>query len=326
LGGKEGAREAYRGIKMTLHEKEEVMEEKNELAIIVKESGLEPAKAQVMLDNFSDYFKVAAEWEVRAKTIIVKDASQIVDMKMARTGRLFLREKRIAIENTRKELKEQALREGKAIDGIANVLKALIVPIEEYLEQQERFVEIKTAAEAEARRIEAEKKAEEERIAKEKAEAEERERIRLENIRLQKEAEEREKAITAERAKVEAERQRKEKELAEERRKAEEERMKVERERQAEREKQARILAEQKEKAETARAKIEVERQRREEEIAEERGRVEAERRAEREKQESILAEERIKVEAEIAAAKAKLKAMITCPKCGHKFSSGDSQ
>ena len=244
------------------------MEERNELAIIVKESGLESAKAQVMLDKFSDYFKVAADWEIRAKTIIVKDASQIVDMKMARTGRLFLREKRIAIESTRKELKEQALREGKAIDGIANVLKALIVPIEEYLEQQERFVEIKAAAEVEARRIEIEKRIEEERITKEKAEAEERERIRKENIRLQKEAEEREKAIAAERAKVEAERQRKEKELAEER------------------------------------------------------VRVEAERQAEREKAEA----ERAKVEAEKAAVEAKLKAIITCPKCGHKFSSGDSR
>jgi len=48
-------------------------------------------------------------------------------------------------------------------------------------------------------RIAAEKKAEEERIAREKAEAEERERIRLDNIRLQKEAEEREKQIVAER-------------------------------------------------------------------------------------------------------------------------------
>jgi hypothetical protein len=40
-------------------------------------------------------------------------------------------------------LKEQALREGKAVDGIANVLKALIVPLEEHLDKQERFVEIR---------------------------------------------------------------------------------------------------------------------------------------------------------------------------------------
>lgn len=55
-------------------------------------------------------------------------------------------------------------------------------------------------------RIEAEKKAEAERIAKEKAEAAERERIRLDNERLKKEAEQKEKELAAERAKAEQER------------------------------------------------------------------------------------------------------------------------
>jgi len=62
-------------------------------------------------------------------------------------------------------------------------------------------------------RKEAERKAEEERIAREKAEAEERERIRKENIRLQKEAQERERKAKIEaekRAKAEAERLEKE--------------------------------------------------------------------------------------------------------------------
>jgi hypothetical protein len=54
-------------------------------------------------------------------------------------------------------------------------------------------------------RIAAEKKAEEDRIAREKADAEAREAQRLENIRLQKEAEEREKEMAAERKKAEAE-------------------------------------------------------------------------------------------------------------------------
>jgi hypothetical protein len=114
----------------------------NQLQVLVRESGLEQSKAQVLLERFQDYFQIAAEWEAKAKTIKVTDAKQQADMQMARVGRLFLREKRIAIENTRKELKEQSLREGKAIDGLANVLKAVIVPIEEYLDQQEHFVEI----------------------------------------------------------------------------------------------------------------------------------------------------------------------------------------
>ena len=212
----------------------------NKLSIIVKESGLEKTKAQVLLDNFSDYFQVAAEWETRARTINVTDIKQVVDMQMAKVGRLFLREKRIAIEKTRKELKEQSLREGKAIDGIANVLKALIVPIEEHLEKQEKFIEIKQAEEAERLRIEEEEKVEAERIAKEKAEEEERiakekaaeaERIRIkkENERLEKEAEAREKKMMQERVeaekarKIQEEKARKEKEESDRKIKAEQE-------------------------------------------------------------------------------------------------------
>ena len=162
----------------------------NQLEIIVKESGLEQTKAQVILTKFQDYFDLASKWEQKAKTILVTDEKQTSDMKMARIGRLELREKRLAIENTRKELKEQSLREGKAIDGIANVLKALIVPIEDYLEKQEKFVEIRLTERTEQLRLEAEKKIEEERIAKEKFEAEEREKMRLENEKLRKEAQE----------------------------------------------------------------------------------------------------------------------------------------
>ncbi len=145
---------------------------------------------------------------VLAKTLVVTNEIQTVIMKL---GRLHLPEKRLAIERTRKELKEQSLREGKAIDGIANVLQALIIPIEEYLGQQENFVQIREAERAEAKRIEDERLAEEARIAAEKAEAEERIRIRLENERLRAEAEVREKVLKAEReaaeaAKAEAER------------------------------------------------------------------------------------------------------------------------
>src|SRR3990167_11554818 len=166
-----------------------VIEKENQLAVIVKESGLEPSKAAYILENFQSYFEIAAEWEVKAKTLIVTNPYQKAEMEQAREGRLFLREKRIAIENSRKKLKEEALREGKAIDGIANVLKALIVPIEEYLDAQERFVEIEEEKKAAIIRAEVEKRMEDERLAKEKADAEALEKDRLENERLKKEAE-----------------------------------------------------------------------------------------------------------------------------------------
>ena len=218
-------------------------EQQNKLELIVEKSGLDKQKQDYILERFQDFFKIASEWETTAKSIVVTRPDQVAEMKMAREGRLFLKGKRVEIEKGRKELKEQSLREGKTIDGIASTLKDLIEPIEDYLSEQERFVEIEEEKRKEALRIERtalltpfnidltvynlgemkqeqfdgllkaqteivenQKKLEFERIAKEKSEAEERERIRIENEKLRKEAERREKEIAEERAKAEAER------------------------------------------------------------------------------------------------------------------------
>ncbi len=181
-----------------------VIEQENQLSTIVKESGLEGTKAKYILENFQNYFEIASEWELKAKTLVVTRADQTAEMQMARSGRLFLKEKRLAIEKSRKELKEEALREGKAIDGIANVLKALIVPIEEYLDQQEHFVEIHQEKKEAVMRLEIEarmKKEEEDRIRKD---AEERERLRIENDRLAKENAEKDRIAAEQRKKAEA--------------------------------------------------------------------------------------------------------------------------
>ncbi len=268
----------------------------NQLQVIVKESGLDQTKADYILNQFQNYFELASEWEKKAKTIIVTDEKQEVDMKMARTGRLFLREKRIAIEDARKKLKEQSLREGKAIDGIANVLKALIIPIEEYLEKQEKFVEIREAEKAELIRIEVEKKMEEDRLKAEQEALAEQARIKAENERLKNEAEAKEKALQAERAKVEAEKQE-----AERKAKAEQDRLKKEAEAQLAEE---RKIAEAKRKEEQDRAYAEIERIRKanEEKFAKEREEKEKERM------------ERLKLEEE-------LRNQIECPHCHKKFS-----
>lgn len=229
----------------------------NELEVIVKESGLDKSKSDILLQNFKDYFEIAGDWEKKAKMLVVTDENQVAEMKMAREGRLFLREKRIAIENSRKNLKEQSLREGKAIDGIANVLKALIIPIEEYLDQQEHFVEIRKAKEEELLRIEADKKAEAERLAQEEAERKEQERIRLENIKLQKEAIAREAKMAEEQKlaedKLRAEQEANEKIQAEIRAKAEADRIKAEETARLEKEKADKIIADERAKAENER-------------------------------------------------------------------------
>src|SRR5437868_2781361 len=109
---------------------EESLGQNAALAKIVRESGLGKTKADIVLERFQDYFRIASEWERKSRMLSVTRADQITEMQMARDGRLFLKEKRTEVERTRKTLKEESLREGKAIDGIANVLKGLIEPIE----------------------------------------------------------------------------------------------------------------------------------------------------------------------------------------------------
>lgn len=169
----------------------------DKLQLIINDSGLETTEARDLFETFKHYFDIAEEWEIKAKTIVVTNENQKAEMAMARVGRLFLRDKLIVLEKARKGKKEQSLRKGKAIDGIANIIKMLLVPIQEYFYRQEHFIEIRDAEIAEQKRIEADQllreKEEAERIAREKAEIAERERIRKENETLRAEAIERER-------------------------------------------------------------------------------------------------------------------------------------
>lgn len=175
---------------------EEDLEEsvpQNQLAIIVKESELSEDKSSVLMSKFASFFVDVQVWEKKAKAIVVKDESQKVIMDQARQGRLFIRKVRLDIEKCRKELKEQSLREGKAIDKVSNFLKDALEPIETHLDKQEHFVEYREAEKEALVRSEVERKLEEQRIEEEKRKAEELEVTRRENEKLRKEAEERNK-------------------------------------------------------------------------------------------------------------------------------------
>lgn len=118
----------------------------NQLAIVVNEAGLAEQKSEQLLKSFVGFFAEAKEITAQAKDIIVTDETQKPMMERARKLRLQLRDIRTkGVEATRVQLKEQALREGKAIDGLANVIKALIIPVEEHLEKQEKFAELREA-------------------------------------------------------------------------------------------------------------------------------------------------------------------------------------
>lgn len=133
------------------------MSKNNQLIQIVEKAGLEKSKAEFILEQFSGYFKIASEWEKKAKTLIVTNEEQKDEMQLAREGRLFLKDKRVTIEKTRKGLKEQSLREGQTIDSIARILKNLIEPIEQHLLSQERFAAIQREKRAEILKAKREK-------------------------------------------------------------------------------------------------------------------------------------------------------------------------
>lgn len=113
----------------------------NQLTEVAEKKGLGGSKAKELIENFSEFFDTATKIESMAMGITVTDESQKGDIAKAREMRLKLQKIRGKTEEKRKELKEQSLREGKAIDGVANIIKALIVPAEKHLEAQEKFVE-----------------------------------------------------------------------------------------------------------------------------------------------------------------------------------------
>lgn len=67
----------------------------------------------------------------------IKNLTDKEGYKAVREARLTVKEKRVGVEKRRKELKEDSLRFGKAVDAEAKRITALLEPIESHLEAQE---------------------------------------------------------------------------------------------------------------------------------------------------------------------------------------------
>jgi len=96
-----------------------------------------------LLTSFQPFFNEARPLIEEAKKIKVESADDKDVMAKSKELRAKLRDIRGKAEEKRVEIKDQSLRESRAIDGMSNIFKALIVPVEKYLEQQEKFVELK---------------------------------------------------------------------------------------------------------------------------------------------------------------------------------------
>lgn len=126
------------------------------LAVAALETGLEISIQEMLVSRFTPFLEQTAEWRERAESLVVTDINQTREMKMAREARLALREIRINADKLRKELKEDSLRYGRAVQGVYNVIETNISPIEKHLEAQEKFKEIYEMKQREAIRAQRE--------------------------------------------------------------------------------------------------------------------------------------------------------------------------
>lgn len=271
----------------------------NELQVILTEQNVAKENAKQLLEAFGAPFEEAGKILAEYQTIVVTEEDQFDLMADARSKRLALKNIRVDVEKKRKELKEDSLRTGRAIDSVAKFVKEIIEPAEKYLEEQEKFAEIRQAeraAKTKAERIEklmqytddisaynidtmdetafttllnGLKSLHEAKLAEQK-------RIEDERIAKQKADAEEQERVRVENAKLKKEAEEREAKIAEEQRQHEAE---IAKERKATEEREAKIRAEREAEQKAAQAKLDEERKKREA--------LEAEQRAEREKAEA---------------------------------------
>jgi hypothetical protein len=300
----------------------EIVQE-NSLIQIVETSGLEKSKGANITESLSKFFDKASEWNNTIESIVITDPSETGKMKMAKEGRLFLKNLRLEglkiVELKRGEIKARMaddVLEDKLWLKAGQMMEATFKNLETKLEDKEKFAE----------RWEADRKQKlmQERItllnpyqefvpfgietslgemeasefdkllngAKLQLEAKKEAERKAEEERIlfeKKQAEEREK-IRLENERLKKEAEEKEKQLAEERKKAEAEKKAIEekarKEREAAEKEAAKLRAEQE-------AKLKKER--------EEKEKLEMELQAKKDAEEKAKQEEQAKAEAELA-------------------------
>lgn len=137
-----------------------------DLQVIISEQGIEESDAKRLAEAFGGPFQEAGSillnFSINSKKELVpsKDAVKVTEeddlegMKKAREQRLILKKARTTVENKRKELKDNIVKQGNAIDAVARFVKEQIKPAEDYLKLQEEFAGIKAMERAAAKKAE----------------------------------------------------------------------------------------------------------------------------------------------------------------------------
>lgn len=122
----------------------------NQLQVILQEQNVPAEQAKQMVELFGGPFEEAGQILATYKDIKVTDINDVEGMQQARTKRLALKAARTTVERNRKQLKENIVKQGRAIDSVAKFVKDTIAPAEEYLQLQEDFAKLEAKRQHEA--------------------------------------------------------------------------------------------------------------------------------------------------------------------------------
>lgn len=110
------------------------------LAVIV-DNRIAPNDAVKLKAEFNAMFADAEVWIEKAKDIQITDVTQTTEIRIAHEMQMKLRGIRTSADKRRKQLGEDARLYINAVNGMFNVLKALVEPVEAHLEYQKKFAE-----------------------------------------------------------------------------------------------------------------------------------------------------------------------------------------
>ncbi|MGV4405290.1 hypothetical protein ACQ1PF_09670 [Ornithobacterium rhinotracheale] len=102
---------------------------------------VEPSRAKQIQATFEPMVLMLEDFEARYNEIVAQEITEEIT-KQAKRLRLDISKVRIEAEKVRKAQKEEFLRAGKAIDGVANILKWAVTEKENKLKEIERHFEI----------------------------------------------------------------------------------------------------------------------------------------------------------------------------------------
>ena len=135
------------------------METTNELVQLVETSGLEVTKQNQIAETLGVFFNKAAEWDATIKSIVITSPEETGKMKMAKEGRLTLKNMRLdgekAVKAKRDELKYKMANdvlEDKLWLKAGQMMEATFKNLETKLEEKEKFAERWEAEQKETRK------------------------------------------------------------------------------------------------------------------------------------------------------------------------------